>query len=143
MDKSLNNHTLGLALMLLGALLCLALPWGSITITKATGMSALFNGREVTLTGTNGTVSPLGIPIPTWLIAIISAVGSFVSILQIRSIIGVPKVLVAMPNILSGLLACMAVILFASNGSPGIGSILILIVSILSVILLIRSPHPA
>jgi tRNA A-37 threonylcarbamoyl transferase component Bud32 len=164
-NGSLNNYTLALFLLTLGALMCLALPWGTIVVAgqtgmaaqftgmaaQFTGMAAQFNGLTVTVTGANGTVGLLGIHIPTWFIIAMSAMGSLASILYIRAIIDVPRIVVIGPNIFSGFFGCFAIVIYGfgetvgggtiGGGTIGVGSLLIAAISMGSVAMLMFSPR--
>src|SRR5882757_5441049 len=98
MSKTANNYTLGLALTAICSLICLALPWGTIKINNAQGLASFLNGSDFTITGTNGSITLLGISIPTWFIASLAAAGAVISILEIRSIIEIPRYAAVTPS---------------------------------------------
>ena len=141
MNKSLNNFTLGFVLTVVGSLMCLFLQWGTVKITSAQGMDSMFNGREVAVTGTNGSISFVGISTPTWFICLIAIIIAIVGVLKLRSLVSVPQFTLVIPAIYSIVFSLFSCYIFMANGSVGFGSILMTVVAVANVFLVLWSPR--
>ncbi len=127
-----NNHIFAFALCAAAALACIGLPWGTVTIRNEQGMAAMLNGVTATISGTNGSFSVLGIPLPTWLISVLSAVAVVTAGLNAKGVLTFPRYapLIAIGALLLVITTCLVVL--ASNGSIGVGPVVITLALLVS-----------
>ena len=129
-----NNPTLGLSVLAVAALLCIVLPWGSFVATS--GMP----GMEMEMSGTNGHFTVIGIKMPNWFIALLSAGGMVTAILRIRSVITLPKLVPILILLFAGVFSIAGAVVLITNGTLGPGIILINLATIGGLVFTISTP---
>lgn len=139
-----SQSTVTFAAVVLIAAASLACPWAEITATTATLLNDTFGGAfgdaaggfplggsrmTVTMNGFNGTITPVGIEMPAWLLGVATIAGGALALAQIHAKVDVPALVYLLVFGLPSLVLLLGIVgmLAADNASLGIGMPLLLL----------------
>ncbi len=129
--NSKDNSTSALTLLVILALVCLFLPWGTVSG---------YSGGQITMTGINGRFTLLRASMPNWFTVAMGAAGIIAAILRIKRIATLPKIIPVLALLFSSIYSItgLFVLSFGDGATIGPGVLLINAVTIGGLVLIIR-----
>ena len=121
-----NNIVVGYAGVILAAVVTLFCTWGSFS-TASIDLPMGFKmpgGMNFDITGLNGHISMMGIKLPTWLLAVLIAVGGSLGVTNASGSTRVPSAIIRIVLGVPLVFALFGMITLASEGALGIGILL-------------------
>ena len=105
----------------------------TVTAEGGAGMSPMFKGTQIPVTGTNGSISLGPVTLQTWLIAVLSLVGCLGAVLRSKGVISVGKFPILIATGITAPFAIMGLFLSLAKAFPEVGIWLVNIAILASV----------